>query len=249
MSLFASAQQKAQTVKAEEKDVLGGSFIIPSGIYPSGIKMAYLDKWGSGALYVGFEFAVLVDGKEMNHKELITISNQAGEFTYEKNGEVHPMPGFSMVDSIFRLATGKGFKEQTGVEVKQIKLYDKEAKAEVPKPKEVFMESLGKKLKLGILAQTVDKTEKNPNWQPGMDKKKQYVPTGETREENVISKVFHFESDKTVSEIDANGSAEFFKAWEEKFKGRTINKAKGKPAGASGGTAGAPSQSASSLFN
>lgn len=240
MSLFASAQQKAQTVKAEEKDVLGGSFTIPSGIYPSGIKMAYLDKWDSGALYVGFEFAVLIDGKEMNHKELITISNKAGEFTYEKNGEVHPMPGFSMVDSIFRLATGKGFKEQTGVEVKQIKLYDKEAKAEVPKPKEVFMEALGKKLKLGILAQTVDKTEKQGD---------KYVPTGETREENVISKAFHFESDKTVSEIDANGSAEFFKAWEEKFKGKTINKAKGKPAGASGGTAGAPSQSASSLFN
>lgn len=236
MSLFAKAQQATQNMKVEEKDTLGGSFTVPSDVYKGGIKMAYLDAWASGALYVGFEFALLVDGKERVHKEMITISNKAGSFTYtDKQGDAVTMPGYVMVDSILRAATGKGFADQTPV-VKGVKMYDSAAKAEVIKEREVFMEAVGKKLNIAILEQEVDKTAKDPV-------SGTYVPTGETRKENVVSKVFDFDTNKTISEIKAGAEAKFCNDWVAKYKGQVVNKVKGNKAGAAGtpqAQAGAP---------
>lgn len=236
MSLFAKAQQQAAQVKVEEKDTLGGGFTITSGIHPAAIKMMYLDAWSSGALYVAIELAVLVDGQEKTHKENITISNKAGEFTYKdkKTNEDVPMPGYAMVDTMLRLATGKGFNDQD-VQVKSIAVYDKDAKGNVNKDKEVIMSALRQKLKVGILLQTVDKTTLNQSTN-------KYEPNGETREENVIHKVFDFETDKTLLEIQSNKDAEFHKGWTERFAGKVINKAKGAAKGNAGVKSGAPAQ-------
>lgn len=240
MSLFAKAQSQATNVKVEEKDTLGGGgFTIVSGIHPTAIKMAYLDAWPSGALFVSLEMVAMVDGQEKTHKEIITISNKAGEFTYkDKNtGEDKPMPGYVMVDTLFRLATGKGFNEQA-VEVKSVSVYDKDVKGNVNKEKEVFMDVLRQKVQAGIILQKVDKTSLN-------QATGKYEPTGEFREENILHKVFDFETKQTILEKAANKPAEFFKGWEERFNGKTIDKSKGKP-GQGGATAGAPAQAAAS---
>ena len=233
MSLFAATQAQATTLKVTERDSVGGGFTLPSGVFASGIKMMYLDKVASGALFVSVEVAALVNGKEMTHKENIFISNKAGELTYKdkQDGSDQPMPGFATIDSLCRLATGKGYAEQT-VETKQVKVYDYTAKAEVPMAKDVFMSMLGQKVKLGIICEIVDKNKKN-------ESTGQYEPTGETRKQNVISKVFSLDTEQTLTEIAANQPAAFVKVWAEKFEGKEINKAKGKQA-ASGAVAGNP---------
>ena len=85
------------------------------------------------------------------------------------------------------------------------------------------------------LLKTVDKTKKN-------DATGQYEPTGETREENEIDKLFRASDRMTTAEIRAKAAeASFAFTWETKNTGVTKNKSKGAPAGT--GTAGMPMMS------
>lgn len=232
MSLFAKAQAAAQNVKVEEKDVLGGgSFTVESNVYLGGVKMAFIDAWASGSLFVNLELALMVDGKERSHKEIITISNKAGEFTYtdKKSGEKMPMPGYALVDELFKAVSGKGFNDQAPA-IKGVKVYDKELKAEVIQDREVFMDLIGKKAQFGILENEVDKTTKDAM-------SGEYVPTGETRKENTLAKTFT-ESGKTLSEAHINVEPKFIETWKERYAGKLQMKAKGK--GKSGVATGSP---------
>ncbi|WP_028022219.1 hypothetical protein [Enterovibrio calviensis] len=241
MSLFAKAQQAAANVKVEDKDTLGGSFTVPTDVYVGAIKMAYIDAWKSGALFVSIELALLIDGKERAHKETITISNKAGEFTYtdKQTGDKRPMPSFAMVDSLFRLASGKGFNEQTP-SLKTVKTYDATLKTQVDSEREVFMDVLGKKIHIALTEQEVDKTTKDAM-------SGEYVPTGETRKENVLSKVFDAER-RTSAEANAKTEPKFIEQWLEANRGKLVNRVKGNKGNAL--KSGAPTQSvqAQTLF-
>lgn len=226
MSLFAAIQNS--NVQTKEEDVLGGSRTVPSNVYPAGIKLAYLDKSAKGAICVVFDFALMVNGKERNHKETIYISNAAGSFTYKdkKTGEDKPMPGFVTVDSICKAITGKSITQMT-TEKKLVKIYDYTQKAEVPQEKEVLMDLVRGKLELGIQELTVDKTVKSDTGE--------YVPTGETRDINELSKVFT-EDGLTLVEKDAGKTETKFKeAWIAQYADKKINKAKGAASGAKAG--------------
>ena len=237
MSLFASIQNA--NIQTKEEDVLGGSRTVPSNVYPAGIKLAYLDAAASGAICVVFDFAMLVNGKERNHKETIYISNKNKEFTYKdkQSGENKPLPGFVTVDSICKAVTGKSITELS-TEKKTIKVYDYDQKAEVPQEKEVLMDLVRGKLELGIQELTVDKTVKSDTGE--------YVPTGETRDTNEVSKVFT-EDGLTLVEKEAGATeAKFKAAWIKQYADKKINKAKGKADGAKAGGVAKPA--ASPLF-
>ena len=238
MSLFAAIQNS--NVQTKEEDVLGGSRTVPSNVYPAGIKLAYLDKSAKGAICVVFDFALMVNGKERNHKETIYISNAAGSFTYKdkKTGEDKPMPGFVTVDTICKAITGKSITQMT-TEKKLVKIYDYTQKAEVPQEKEVLMDLVRGKLELGIQELTVDKTVKSDTGE--------YVPTGETRDINELSKVFT-EDGLTLVEKDAGKTETKFKeAWIAQYADKKINKAKGAASGAKAGGVTKPA-TASPLF-
>ena len=237
MSIFSAVQNANLTTK--EEDVLGGSFTVPTNVYPAIIKLAYVDKSAKGAINVVFDFAILANGKERNHKETIYISNAAGSFTYKdkKTGEDKPMPGFVTVDSICKAITGKSITQMT-TEKKLVKIYDYTQKAEVPQEKEVLMDLVRGKLELGIQELTVDKTVKSDTGE--------YVPTGETRDINELSKVFT-EDGLTLVEKEAGATeAKFKAAWIKQYADKKINKAKGKAAGAKAG--GVAKSAASPLF-
>ena len=237
MSIFSAVQNANLTTK--EEDVLGGSFTVPTNVYPTIIKLAYVDKSAKGAINVVFDFAILANGKERNHKETIYISNAAGSFTYKdkKTGEDKPMPGFVTVDSICKAITGKSITQMT-TEKKMVKIYDYTQKAEVPQEKEVLMDLVRGKLELGIQELTVDKTAKSDTGE--------YVPTGETRDINELSKVFT-EDGLTLVEKEAGATeAKFKAAWIKQYADKKINKAKGKAAGAKAGGIAKPA--ASPLF-
>lgn len=237
MSIFSAVQNANLTTK--EEDVLGGNFTVPSNVYPAIVKLAYVDKSAKGAINVVFDFAILVNGKERNHKETIYISNAAGFFTYQdkKTGEDKPMPGFVTVDTICKAITGKSITQMT-TEKKLVKIYDYTQKAEVPQEKEVLMDLVRGKLELGIQELTVDKTAKSDTGE--------YVPTGETRDINEVSKVFT-EDGLTLVEKEAGATeAKFKAAWIKQYADKKINKAKGKADGAKAG--GVTKPAASPLF-
>ena len=237
MSLFASIQNA--NIQTKEEDVLGGSRTVPSNVYPAGIKLAYLDAAASGAICVVFDFAMLVNGKERNHKETIYISNKNKEFTYKdkQSGEDKPLPGFVTVDSICKAVTGKSITELS-TEKKTIKVYDYDQKAEVPQEKEVLMDLIRGKLELGIIETIVDKNVKTDNG---------YVPSGETREQNELSKVFNEDGLTQLEKESGATEAKFKAAWVEQYADKKINKSKGAATGAKAGGVSKPA-TASPLF-
>lgn len=240
MNMLASLKAEDGVKIAEEKDTLGGGFgPVESNAYPAKVGMAYVAKSEGGALGLFLTLLATVGNevKEIRQTLWMTSGNTKGNKPYyTKDGENYPLPGFSQAKSLALLTTGKEMSD-LDTEEKTIKLYNKEAKADVPTKVQAVVELIGQEIIVGIIKQTVDKNEKNDAGQ--------YVATGETREENEIDKFFCAKDEylnMTVSEIKAKAPAgTFHAAWAEKNAGTVRNKAKG---AAAGGTAGAPNSAA-----
>jgi hypothetical protein len=216
------------TTKLEtSEDRLGGGFEpLASGAYTGTIKLAYAGKAAqSDAQNVTIH--VDVNGKEF--RETIYITNRKGENFYadkQDPSKKMPLPGFTTVDDICLLTTGEGLIDQE-TEEKVVKLYNFQERKEVNTPTQCLTALHGKTIRLGILREIVDKEAK--------DASGNYVPTGETRTQNTIDKVFHPETNMTVNEYRNELSApEFHDAWVKKNEGQDRNKAKGAAAGGAG---------------
>ena len=215
---------------ASEKDSVGGSSgPLASGLYPMTVAMAHISKSDGGATGLVLSLKTQ-DNKEVRQTLWMTSGTaKGGKNYYEKDGVKNYLPGFLLAQSLCLLAAGK---EVSAVDIEQkvINLYSYDAKAEVPTKVNVVMDLLNKQILVGMIKQTVDKNAKNA---AGV-----YVPTGETREENEIDKLFHAETQLTTAEIKAKATeGVFVNTWAAKHTGVTRNKAKG---AAAGGTAGAP---------
>jgi len=224
MNMFAGMTSNNQV----EEDVLGGGFTpLASDIYPHTIEYAYGIQSTKGAKGVVLSLKG-ADNKTV--RETIYVTNRAGGNTYvdKKSGENRQLPGFALINSLCILAAGKELGELEPSE-KQVMAWNPEAKKELPKAVPMFMELVGKQINTGLLKVVEDKTK-----QVGND----YVPTGEFRDINQISKFFEAGTMKTIGEKIKNTDAVFHTQWLEKNKGQTINKSKYDAA--KHGTAGAP---------
>lgn len=218
-----------QGVKAEaEKDVVGGNGPVKTDIYPGVVEMIYLDTFASGAINANIVFK----GETSTIKEQICISNKAGEFTYKdkKTGEDKPLPGYSQVSSFLEAITGTPITEQV-IEEKTIKVYDFEAKSEVPVKRKVFMNAVNKPMQAAIQELHEEKTTKESDYKEG---------TGEFYEKNTFIKFLDSDTGRTVLEQRANTEAEFAAEWLKKNKGKVRTKKAAKSGVANGATAGAP---------
>ena len=232
----------------QDRDVLGGSKLWETDVYDTTIKLAYLNKSEGGALALVIH-AVNEEGSEIRFSNWITSGNAKGNLNYyEKDGKKHYLPGYNIANAICQLTVDKEINAMV-TETKKVKLYNKAASAEVPTDVEVLVELIDQKVTLGVVKQTVNKQVKDgPNG---------YVMTNEPRDENDVSKVFHTETRKTVTEIRGQvEEAEFVKKWLEQNKGKTVNKFKDGGAAVSGGAtggapkaAGAPAAAKKSLFS
>lgn len=224
MSLFATLTNDGLE---ETKDRLGGGFTpLESDIYTMKIKALYAGQSSGGAMSMTL-IGVMEDGRE--YRETLYVTNRQGQNYFlnkqDKTKKV-PLPGFNIADDICLIATGKPLAEQDA-EDKVIQVYDPEAKAEVPKSVPMLMEALDQEISLGIIKQTVNKNKKEGN---------EYVPTSETRDENVIDKVFHPTLKLTVVEArNGQDDPKFWEAWLKKNQGNTRDKREIKD-----GEAGAP---------
>ena len=219
----------------ETNDRLGGFNVRDTDAYEATIKVAYAGQSAGGARNV----TVVVELPDGEYSETIYVTNKKGENWFlnqnDKSKKV-PLPGFTTIDDICLVTTGKPLSEQDSEE-KVVKVYDYDEKKELPKSVPVLTELTGKPVILGILKSVVDKNVKN-------DSTGEYEPSGETREENTIEKVFHHPSKVTVVEAreaqkaGRDAEAVFYDKWVEKNKGVTRNKAKG--ASGNGGNSGRP---------
>lgn len=215
-------------------DKLGGSAFdpIPSGVYDATIKVAYLGTSGqAGSKAQSITLVMDVKGQEL--RESVWISNRAGENFYpdkEDSKRKLPVPGFTVVDDICLLITGQALAEQDAAE-KVVKIYNYTDKKDVNTPVQTIVALQGQPIKLGILREIVDKQAK--------DDSGNYTNTGETRTQNVIDKVFHPETGRTVTEYRHEiADPEFMTMWAERNAGKDRKRAKGLAGAAGPGLAG-----------
>lgn len=227
MSLLANLSTDSSI--AADKDTLGGTGPVDSGLYNCTIAMAHVNKAASGAMGLVLTLKT-AEGKEVRQTLWMTSGTaKGGKNYYEKDGEKKYLPGFIHANNLCLLTVGKEIA-QLDTEVKVINLYSPEAKAEVPTKVDVLMDLLGKEILVGLIKQTVDKTKKDEA--TGM-----YVATGETRDENEIDKLFRAKDRMTTAEILAQAeTATFADSWEQKWAGKVKDRAKG----AAGGLPGVP---------
>lgn len=205
-----------QKVGGEERDSLGGGFLLTSGAYEMTCTSFWSGNFEKGAGFVEAEF-IGADGQKYKIREC--TSKADGSITYEKDGEKFYMPGFNKMNSLALLASRKGLADLTWEE-KAVKVYNKDTQSDVPTLVPVATEMLGKKVILGILEVEVNKTVKN-------ETTGKYDPIAETRVENQLDKVFDFESKKTISEFRAKAEkAEFYDEWVKKYSGEKQNRVK-----------------------
>lgn len=233
MSLFGNLKSDGLE---QTQDRLGGGYQPKeTDIYTGKIKALYAGKSAGGAQSVSLILS-LADGSE--YRETFWITNKKGEnFFLNKDDKTKkvPLPGFTIVDDLCLVTTGKPLAEQD-TEEKTIKLYDSEAKKELPKAVPMLVEALGLEVSLGIVKVLENKNEKQGD---------EYVPTAETRELNATDKVFHTETRMTVVEArEGAESAKFWDSWLERNKGNTRDKRTIKDGQA--GTAGAPKAASAS---
>lgn len=200
-------------------DKLGGFQPLASDVYDATIKVAYVGKASASNAQ---SITVVADAGGQEFRETIWITNRDGENFYvdkQDKTKKFPLPGFTTIDDLCLLATGLPLAEQD-TEEKVVKIYNFESRKDEPTPAPVLTGLIGKTVKLGILRQIVDKQKKDDGGK--------YVNTGETRTENVIDKVFHSETGRTVTEYRQEvDPAEFMPAWIKRNKGKDRNRAKG----------------------
>ena len=219
----------------QAKDSVGGYQPLESGAYDARIKTIYITMSKSGAMAANV--VMDIDGRE--YREQIWISNSKGENFYVKDGHKIPLPGFTALNDICLCTVGKKLCE-LDTETRVFNVYDWEAKSELPKEVPTIVDLLDAEVTVGIIHQTVDKNVK--------DASGNYVPSGETRDENVIDKVFNSETHMTVNEVkEGKTEATFYNNWLKKNQGVIRNRAKGKK-GTSKAVASPAKPSASPLF-
>lgn len=230
--LFAGVESTQQV--EEEKDIVGRK-AWESEVYPVVIKQAYFRPSVRGAIGLHLTFE---DEKGGTYKEAIWITNRNKQTFYvdKKTQEQKSLPGFLQANTLAQITSTGELITKVNTEKKLVSLYNKEANAEIPTQVDMVVDMVGKSINVGIIKQIVDKTTQQGDV---------YVPTGETREENTISKFFTGGDVRlTASELKAKNTEEdYVESWLKSNKGRVIDKSsKTKPApGAGGATSGASS--------
>lgn len=174
-----------------EQDFSGGGGLFDTDLYSGKIKYAYVGVYGSGSKYV--EISVLIDGREM--RDRIIVTNREGEVTYKdkKSGELRNLPGFNQINALCMILASKELGAMD-IEDRTLNLWDSEARAEKPKSVECLVELHDQDVMVAIQQFTEFKQEK------GDDGK--YHDTDETRNGNDFQKFFPAAKAITISEID-----------------------------------------------
>lgn len=199
-NVFAGKKIAKDTI---DEDYVPSGGVFDTDIYQAKIKTAYI---GKAQASEARNVTLLLDigGRELRSQ--VWVSNKSGNVTYtdKKTKEVKNLPGYNQINALALLVAGKNLGDLTTEDL-VVKLYDFDAKKELPQSVTCFTELHGELVNVAVQRQTVDKTKKNDNTG-------EYEPTGETRDQNEIVKFFAGDKLVTVSEV-----AEFIKSLGESF--------------------------------
>ena len=238
---------KKVQAKGSDNDVLGGSRLFDTGLVEFTVEAAFMTESKNGATMFNIHLLDPLTKKVAKFTECIVTT--AGKSTYQdKDGEDVYLPGYITINSICQLTIDTELHSfgEDDTDMKTIALW--RDGGEKPTEVEMVTEMVGKQITIGVIRRIVDKTEKNPGFDSSKRKHKtdnpEYIPTGETREENAIGKVFHTETGATVQELEAGfqegDTPEFRTKWAAKNT-ETVDLSKGRPDGAP--KSGSPSSS------
>ena len=188
----------------DEQDTLGGGYVLESGVYPFRVELAYLNVAASGA--IGLVIHLTGDkGEALRQTFWVQSGKKKGGKNYwvGKDGKKNYLPGFNQAEALCQLTCGTSVADMVTDE-QRVNLYNYNAKKEIPTKVEVMTDLMKKRVQLGVVKQIVDKNSK------GADGK--YYPSGESREENEIKKVFS-EQGKTLTEQEGGVDAVFIERW------------------------------------
>lgn len=251
MSLISNINASEDIKDVVESDVTGGTYLVDSGLYDMVIDMAYLTQSRSSKAIALVLKLKGRDGVMLN--ETIYFTNRNGDIHYIKEGEKIALPGYAQLNSLAHVVENKGFMEVLqSAQEKQVMVYDWDEKKDVAQTKEVVMDLINKKVKVGVLRQYEDIGDSNNN----------YAPSGFSREANKFDKFFDIDSGKTFGEISAGKEATYIDKWLARNENITRDMTKNKiglkpkpkdaqpaPGGATGGNAPAATAAApESLF-
>jgi len=176
----------AADVENETKDVLGGGgFTLDTDAYPMIVDMAYLGKSTGGAMNVNLHLKKAEGGNQVyRHTIYVTSGDKKGNKNFYTNqqGTKITLPGYSLCDLISQICAGKNLATLDSEE-KTIKLWDFDAKEEVPTKVPALTELIGQPILVGI-----QKIRENKRANDGTGN---WVNTNESREINEIVKVFY----------------------------------------------------------
>lgn len=231
---------KTDTTIENETNNLGIG-VLDSALYDFVVDMAYFNKSQGGANSFNLHLKDK-NGATLRTTLWITSGDAKGNKNYYtgQDGAKRYLPGFNQANALCMLSIGKEISELIP-EAKTVKIYDFDAKKELPKEMQVATELLGAEISCGVIKQLTDVNVKNDQ---GV-----YVPTGKTREENEIDKCFRTADYMTVAELRAKETTPAFKdKWVAKNTGNVRDKSAAKK-GAVAGTPGKTSAPATeSLF-
>jgi len=195
----------------------GGSKILPSGLYPMTVVLAYMQPSQTGAMGLHVHLKHGNPNNTLRQTFWLTSGTAKGQRNYfvDQQGIKRLLPGMKMAEALSKITTDKSISELE-TEEKTVRLYDYTAKAEVPTQVNALMDMIGKKVLVGVL-DIVENRRVNQNGQ--------WVNSNERRQYNEVHTLFH-PTGHTVTENDAKAEAKFHETWRAKFEGKEINKFK-----------------------
>jgi len=205
----------------QDEDSLGGVFTFDSGTYDAVIDAAFVEKSKGGAIGLNLHLA-MPENKTLRQTLWVSSGDAKGNKNYyvSKGGDKRFLPGYNVASAICKLTVDAELSSFE-TEERVLSLYDYDAKKELPKKVAMITELLGQEITLGLIKQTVDKNVKDAT--TGF-----YVPSGDTKEENEIDRVFRTSDGFTADEVRKDvKTSEFLDKWKVKWTGKSRNKAKG----------------------
>lgn len=207
MSLFGTGTTGTNVEK--EKDF--SKRTVDTDVYAGTIKMIFAGQSAGGARNVTLQLK-LDNGKDYN--ETIYLSNKEGKNTYTKDDKEFYLPGFLLINNLAIMTTGKGIHDLAAdVETRTVKLYDYDAKRELPTDVPAVIPMIGKRVLVAIQEEEYEKQSKN-------DATGKYEGNGEYGVKNVIVKAYDPETRKTAVEMRDDKDATQLDSWLEANKGK-----------------------------
>jgi hypothetical protein len=217
----------------QAQDRLGGFKVFESDAYTGVIKAAY---GGKSARSNAQSVTVILDTDQGEYRETFWVTDKDNKNYFlnkQDNSKKVPLPGFVMIDDLCLVTTDKPLSQQA-TEDKVMKIWDVDAKKELPKSVPMLIELLGKRVTFGVIKEIVNKR--------AQDASGNYTEIADSVEQNSTDKVFHYPSNMTVVEARQKMTAAvFFPAWLQKNKGNARDRRSIKDGnGGQGGKSGKP---------